>query len=103
MGGWINNERMIACCNHGTRPVIFKIERLDYLVIKTEGLAKTMKKGAAGAYGPSACGAGTGAARQRLDRGFCQKRGGPSDEAIRAAVEKSRAAARPPLISPQFF
>ena len=31
MPGWTNDDRMmIACCNDGTRPVIFKIERLDY-------------------------------------------------------------------------
>lgn len=31
MRGWMNDERvMIACCSDGTRPVIFKIERLDY-------------------------------------------------------------------------
>ena len=30
MTGWTNDERMmIASCNDGTRPVIFKIERLD--------------------------------------------------------------------------
>lgn len=30
MKGWTNDERvMIACCNDGTRPVIFKIERFD--------------------------------------------------------------------------
>lgn len=30
MDGWTNDERvMIACCNDGTRPVIFKIERID--------------------------------------------------------------------------
>lgn len=30
MRGWMNDERiMIACCNDGTRPVIFKIERID--------------------------------------------------------------------------
>ncbi len=30
MKGWTNDEKMmIACCNDGTRPVIFKIERLD--------------------------------------------------------------------------
>ena len=28
---------MIACCNDGTRPVIFKIERQDYLVVNTSG------------------------------------------------------------------
>lgn len=30
MKGWTNNEKiMIACCNDGTRPVIFKLERID--------------------------------------------------------------------------
>lgn len=29
---------MIACCNDGTRPVIFKIERQDYKVVKIEGM-----------------------------------------------------------------
>ncbi len=30
MNGWTNDEKMmIACCNDGTRPVIFKIERMD--------------------------------------------------------------------------
>lgn len=30
MHGWINDDRiMITCCNDGTRPVIFKIERID--------------------------------------------------------------------------
>ena len=30
MDGWTNDERMlITCCNDGTRPVIFKIERID--------------------------------------------------------------------------
>ena len=37
MRGWTNDERMmIACCNDGTRPVIFKIERLDYKVVRLE-------------------------------------------------------------------
>lgn len=32
MKGWMNDDRvMITCCNDGTRPVIFKIERLDEL------------------------------------------------------------------------
>lgn len=40
MRGWTNDERMmIACCNDGTRPVIFKIERIDYKVVK---LAETI-------------------------------------------------------------
>ena len=30
MEGWMADEKaMIACCNDGTRPVIFKIERID--------------------------------------------------------------------------
>ena len=30
MQGWTKDDRMmIACCNDGTRPVIFKIERID--------------------------------------------------------------------------
>lgn len=30
MHGWMNDDRgMIACCNGGTRPVSFKIERID--------------------------------------------------------------------------
>lgn len=39
MRGWMNDERvMIACCSDGTRPVIFKIERLDYKVLYIEGI-----------------------------------------------------------------
>ena len=31
MRGWMEKENeMIACCSDGTRPVIFKIERVDY-------------------------------------------------------------------------
>ena len=30
MHGWTNDDKvMIACCNDGTRPVIFKVERID--------------------------------------------------------------------------
>jgi len=30
MSGWTNAEKiMIACCNDGTRPVIFKLERIE--------------------------------------------------------------------------
>lgn len=39
MRGWTNDERMmIACCNDGTRPVIFKIQRMDYKVVKIQGM-----------------------------------------------------------------
>lgn len=31
MKDWMKNENeMITCCSDGTRPVIFKIERIDY-------------------------------------------------------------------------
>lgn len=34
----MDDERvMIACCSDGTRPVIFKIERLDYFAVRYEG------------------------------------------------------------------
>lgn len=30
MRGWTNDEKvMIACCNDGVRPVVFKLERID--------------------------------------------------------------------------
>lgn len=39
MRGWMNDERvMIACCSDGTRPVIFRIERIDYKVLYIDGL-----------------------------------------------------------------
>lgn len=39
MRGWMRDERlMIACCSDGTRPVIFKIERMDYAVLYIEGI-----------------------------------------------------------------
>lgn len=50
MRGWMNDDRlMIACCSDGTRPVIFKIERLDYKVLYIQGIgcAKCREKIAA--------------------------------------------------------
>lgn len=39
MRGWMNDERvMIACCSDGTRPVIFKIQRLDYKAVYVSGI-----------------------------------------------------------------
>ncbi len=39
MRGWMDDERvMVACCSDGTRPVIFKIERMDYKVLYIEGV-----------------------------------------------------------------
>lgn len=42
MRGWMKDERvMIACCSDGTRPVIFKIERMDYKAIYIDGIIDT--------------------------------------------------------------
>lgn len=39
MRGWMKDERvMIASCNDGTRPVIFKIQRMDYKAVYIEGI-----------------------------------------------------------------
>lgn len=38
MRNWMDDERvMIACCSDGTRPVIFRIQRMDYLAVHAEG------------------------------------------------------------------
>ena len=40
MHGWTNDERMmIACCNDGTRPVIFKIEISFYRIVTNKKLS----------------------------------------------------------------
>lgn len=45
MRGWTNDERMmIACCNDGTRPVVFKIERIDYKVLYIDGIDDELSK-----------------------------------------------------------
>ena len=45
MRNWTNDEHMmIACCNDGTRPVIFKIERLDYKVVYIDAPANIQEK-----------------------------------------------------------
>ena len=39
MRGWMKDEReMITCCSDGTRPVIFKLQRLDYTVLYIDGI-----------------------------------------------------------------
>lgn len=39
MQDWMKDERvMITCCSDGTRPVIFKIERLDYKILYLDGI-----------------------------------------------------------------
>lgn len=54
MHGWTNDDRvMITCCNDGTRPVIFKIERIDLPENEEERkwlAAQNFKNGAEDAY-----------------------------------------------------
>ena len=92
MRGWTNDERlMIACCNDGTRPVIFKIERQDYKVVKIRGMRS---EGCAG-KAKAALEAVPKALRVdvRLDKGwaevFCLREDAPSDDALKAAVAQA--------------
>lgn len=40
MRGWMRDERvMITCCSDGTRPVIFKIQRMDYNVLYIDNIS----------------------------------------------------------------
>lgn len=91
MRGWTKDARiMIACCNDGTRPVIFKIERLDYKVVKIDGMesaqcAAKLQKSLKGVEG--VCNVDV-----RLDKGwaevFVEEGAAASDEALRMAVEQ---------------
>jgi len=91
MRGWTNDERMmIACCNDGTRPVIFKIQRLDYKVVKIQGMAGER---CALRVKRSLCSiTGVDDVQVRLDKGwaevFIKKDAHVSDEALRMAVER---------------
>lgn len=91
MRNWTNDERMmIACCQDGTRPVIFKIERQDYKVVKIKGMAcencadqvKTALQSVSGVEQINV----------RLDKGwaevFVEKDKTPKDEELIAAIEQ---------------
>jgi len=86
-----NDERMmIACCNDGTRPVIFKIQRLDYKVVKIEGMAgehcASLIRKSLGAV------SGVDHVEVKLKKEwaevFIKKDAEVSDEALRMAVER---------------
>ena len=91
MRGHMNDDRMmIACCNDGTRPVIFKIQRLDYKVVKVLGMtgkhcASQIKKSLSAV-------SGVDFVTVRLDQSwaevFVKKDAAVSDEALRMAVEQ---------------
>lgn len=90
MRGWTNDERMmIACCNDGTRPVIFKLERQDYQVVKIDGMA--CEKCAGRVRTALEALEGVLSVQVRLDKGwaevFVERDACPSVDALRAAVE----------------
>ncbi len=90
MRGWTNDEHMmIACCNDGTRPVIFKIERLDYLVVKIEGMV--CENCAAKVENALAQIAGVTGVKVRLDKKwaevYCDKNAAPDENALIQAAE----------------
>ena len=85
MRNWTNDEHMmIACCNDGTRPVIFKIERLDYKVVKFSGAdgaaAEEKVRALAGVLGAQWC------AEKGWLEVFTDRNAPVSDEAICGAV-----------------
>ena len=90
MRGWMNDERvMIACCSDGTRPVIFKIERLDYKAVHVPGLESAEK--AASLSSALAALPGVSSVAVRAEEGFIEVYvdGAVPDEAIRAAAPEA--------------
>lgn len=94
MRNWTNDERMmIACCSDGTRPVIFKIERIDYKVVYLDSVP-----GAAGQVRMATelmAIDGVSEVRYREDTGFLEVMMDYDvpDEAIRAALDSAGAPA----------
>ncbi len=91
MRGWTNDEHMmIACCNDGTRPVIFKILRLDYKVVKIEGMGceRCAEKVRAALEAVE----GVTRVEVRLDKGwaeaFCDRAVPPEDAALEEAIAR---------------
>ncbi len=90
MRGWTNDEHMmIACCNDGTRPVIFKIERQDYKVVKIEGMG--CEKCAGKVEDALSAVKNVDRVAVRLDKKwaevFCDRANAPDDGALIKAVE----------------
>ena len=82
---------MIACCNDGTRPVVFKIERLDYKVVKIDGMK--CEKCAAKAKAALEAVSGTSNAEVKLEKGwaevFCNRESAPADDALIQAITEA--------------
>lgn len=91
MRGWTNDERMmIACCNDGTRPVIFKIQRLDYKVVKIEGIRCEQCVRRIQAALEQVKGVESVNVRQdkKWAEVFVQKEAAPADQTLKDAVER---------------
>ena len=92
MRGWTNDDRlMIACCNDGTRPVIFKIQRLDYKVVRIEGMG--CENCAAKVKAALEAVPGVERVDVRLDKGwaevFVQKDANPDDAVLTERVTEA--------------
>lgn len=90
MRNWTNDERMmIACCQDGTRPVIFKIERMDYKVVRIEGMG--CERCAAKVKAALETVGGVQSVEVRLDKKWAEvfvgKDAAPQDAALTEAVE----------------
>ena len=91
MHKWTNDERMmIACCNDGTRPVIFKIQRLDYKVVKIEGIRCEQCVRRIQAALEQVKGVESVNVRQdkKWAEVFVQKEAAPADQTLKDAVER---------------
>lgn len=87
MQGWMNDEKvMIACCSDGTRPVIFKIERMDYKVLYIDGADLNECRSEIEKALRQVDGVGEITFRDEYVEVYLQK--AVSDEALKEAVEK---------------
>ena len=84
MRGWMKDERvMIACCSDGTRPVVFKLQRLDYKVLYIDGIDRRREKLSAALTALP----GVTEVQFRPDFAEVYLDSDPGDEALKQAVE----------------
>lgn len=89
MRGWTRDEHiMIACCNDGTRPVVFKIERLDYKVLRLKSVTEEQ---AGAVEAKLKVVQKVNGVTVRVDKGwaevFCNRDDAPTDEDLVAATK----------------
>lgn len=84
MQGWMKDERvMIACCSDGTRPVVFKLQRLDYKILYIDGIDRRREKLSAALTALP----GVTEVQFRPDFAEVYLDSDPGDEALKQAVE----------------